>query len=69
VSPPRRASKKSRKALARAEERAAAGWLVKAACVRRDDLTGPDGLLKAVTKQVNKEGLEEEMSKDVGYDL
>ena len=35
---------------------------------RGDDLTGPDGLLKAITKQVIEAALEEEMTEHVGYD-
>jgi transposase-like protein len=31
-------------------------------------LTGPDGLLKSITKQVIESALEEEMSEYVGYD-
>ena len=42
--------------------------LVKAARARGDDLTGPDGLLKAITKQVIEAALEEEMTEHVGYD-
>jgi putative transposase len=33
-----------------------------------DDLTGPDGLLKTITKQVIEAALEEEMTEHVGYD-
>ena len=42
--------------------------LVKAARARGDELTGPDGLLKAITKQVLEAALEEEMTEHVGYD-
>src|SRR6478735_5746195 len=50
VSPLERAAKKS---LTPAEvERAAVRELVKAARARGDELTGPDGLLKAITKHV-----------------
>ena len=35
---------------------------------RGDDLTGPDGLLKAITKKVIEAALEEEMTEHVGYD-
>ena len=49
-------------------ERAAVRELVKAARARGDDLTGPDGLLKAITKQVLEAALEEEMTEHVGYD-
>src|SRR3954453_13058340 len=49
-------------------ERAAVRELVKAARSRGEDLTGPDGLLKSITKQVLESALEEEMSEHVGYD-
>jgi putative transposase len=49
-------------------ERAAVRELVKAARARGDDLTGPDGLLKSITKEVLESALEEEMSEHVGYD-
>jgi len=66
VSPLERAAKKS---LTPAEvERAAVRELVKAARARGDELTGPDGLLKAITKQVIEAALEEEMTEPVGYD-
>ena len=42
--------------------------LVKAARARGDELTGPDWLLKAITKQVLEAALEEEMTEHVGYD-
>ena len=42
--------------------------LVKAARARGEELTGPDGLLKAITKQVIEAALEEEMTEHVGYD-
>ena len=65
VSPPR----KAKKTLTPEEvERAAVRELVKAARARGEDLTGPDGLLKAITKQVIEAALEEEMSEHVGYD-
>lgn len=65
VSPPR----KAKKTLTPEEvERAAVRELVKAARARGDDLTGPDGLLKAITKQVIEAALEEEMTEHVGYD-
>ena len=65
VSPPR----KVKKTLTPEEvERAAVRELVKAARARGDDLTGPDGLLKAITKQVIEAALEEEMTEHVGYD-
>ena len=66
VSPLRKAGKKT---LTPEEvERAAVRELVKAARARGDDLTGPDGLLKAITKQVIEAALEEEMTEHVGYD-
>jgi len=64
VSPLERAAKK---ALTPAEvERAAVRELVKAARARGEELTGPDGLLKAITKQVVEAALEEEMTEHVG---
>ncbi|WP_404387111.1 transposase [Humibacillus xanthopallidus] len=66
MSPLERAAKK---ALTPAEvERAAVRELVKAARARGEELTGPDGLLKAITKQVIEAALEEEMTEHVGYD-
>ena len=49
-------------------ERAAVRELVKAARARGEDLTGPDGLLKSITKTVLESALEEEMAEHVGYD-
>ena len=49
-------------------EHAAVRALVKAARARGEELTGPDGLLKSITKQVLEAALEEEMSEHVGYD-
>jgi len=49
-------------------ELAAARELVKAARDRGVELTGPDGLLKAITKTVLETALEEEMSEHLGYD-
>ena len=49
-------------------ELAAARVLVKAARDRGVELTGPDGLLKAITKTVLETALEEEMSEHLGYD-
>jgi putative transposase len=49
-------------------ERNAVRELVKAARARGEDLTGPEGLLKAITKQVIEAALEEEMTEHVGYD-
>ena len=66
VSPLRKAA---RKTLTPEEvERQAVRELVKAARARGDELTGPDGLLKAITKQVIEAALEEEMTEHVGYD-
>jgi putative transposase len=65
VSPP----KEIKKAVSPDEqELAAARELVKAARARGVALTGPDGLLKAITKTVLESALEEEMSEHVGYD-
>ena len=61
--------RKAKRALTPAEvERAAVRELVKAARARGDELTGSDGLLKAITKQVIEAALEEEMTEHVGYD-
>jgi transposase-like protein len=49
-------------------ERVAVRELVKAARARGEELTGPDGLLKSLTKQVIESALEEEMTDHVGYD-
>src|SRR3954451_19164514 len=49
-------------------ERAAVRELVKAARARGEDLTGPEGLLKSITKTVLESALEEEMAEHVGYD-
>ncbi len=49
-------------------ERAAIRELVKAARARGDDLIGPDGLLKSITKQVIETALAEEMTEHLGYD-
>jgi transposase-like protein len=66
VSPLEKASKKS---VTPAEaEQAAVRELVRAARARGDDLTGPDGLLKIITKAVLESALEEEMNEHVGYD-
>ncbi len=59
----------TKKSIAPAEqELAAARELVKAARERGVELTGPDGLLKALTKTVLETALEEEMSEHLGYD-
>lgn len=49
-------------------ERAAVRELVRAARARGEDLTGPDGLLKLITKTVLESALEEEMSEHLGFD-
>jgi putative transposase len=49
-------------------ERAAIRELVVAARARGEDLTGPDGLLKVLTKTVLETALEEEISEHLGYD-
>jgi putative transposase len=49
-------------------ERAAIRELVVAARARGEDLTGPDGLLKVLTKTVLETALEEELSEHLGYD-
>ena len=50
------------------QELAAARQLVRAARDRGAVLTGPDGLLKALTKTVLETALDEEMSEHLGYD-
>src|ERR671938_412892 len=49
-------------------ERAVIREMVKAAKERGLDITGPDGLLKLLTKTVLEAALEEEMSDHLGYD-
>ena len=49
-------------------ERAAIREMVKSARQRGLDITGPDGLLKLLTKTVLETALEEEMSEHLGYD-
>jgi putative transposase len=61
------AAKKERVTPAEAE-RSAVRELVKAARARGEDLTGPHGLLKTITKTVLESALEEEMREHVGYD-
>jgi transposase-like protein len=51
-----------------AQELEAARELVRAAREKGVSLTGPDGLLKALTKTVLETALEEEMSDHLGYD-
>jgi putative transposase len=66
MSPPQKALQKS---VSPAEqELAAARELVRAARDRGAALTGPDGLLKALTKTVLEAALDEEMSEHLGYD-
>ena len=48
-------------------EREAVAQLVRAARSRGEDLTGPDGLLKAITAQVLEAALEEEMTEHLGH--
>ena len=48
-------------------ERAAIRELVVAARARGEDLTGPDGLLKTLTKTVLETALEEEISEHSGH--
>jgi putative transposase len=49
-------------------ERDAVRELVKAARARGEDLTGPDGLLKSITKQVLESALQEEMTEHLGHE-
>jgi transposase-like protein len=49
-------------------ERAAIREMVKSAKERGLDITGPDGLLKLLTKTVLETALEEEMTDHLGYD-
>src|SRR3954447_25513502 len=51
-----------------AGERAAVRELVRAARARGEDLTGPDGLLKVITKTVLESALEEELAEHLGFD-
>ena len=41
---------------------------MRAARARGEDLTGPDGLLKTITKSVLESALEQELSEHLGYD-
>jgi len=66
VSPPKDAVKKT--VPPSQLELAAARELVKAARHRGAELTGPDGLLKALTKTELETALDEEMSEHLGYD-
>jgi transposase-like protein len=49
-------------------ERAAIGEMVKSGKERGLDITGPDGLLKLLTKTVLETALEEEMTEHLGYE-
>jgi Transposase/Transposase, Mutator family len=51
-----------------AEELAVGRELVRSARARGAALTGPDGLLKALTKTVLETALDEEMTDHLGYD-
>lgn len=66
VSPPKDAARKSTSPSQ--QELAAARELVKAARDRGVALTGPGGLLKALTKTVLETALDEEMNEHLGYD-
>lgn len=60
--------KKVKKTVSRGEaERAAVRELVKAARGRGEDLTGPEGLLKAITATVLETALEEELTDHLGH--
>jgi len=67
VSPPEQDSDEGRRQPS-AEELEAARELVRQARDRGVALTGPDGLLKALTKTVIETALDEEMSEHLGYD-
>jgi transposase-like protein len=49
-------------------ERDAVRELVRAARARGEDLTGPDGLLKSITKTVLESALQEEMTEHLGHE-
>jgi transposase-like protein len=68
VSPPEPQEPQELSAGPTAEEIEAARELVRAARAKGVALTGPDGLLKALTKTVIETALEEEMSDHLGYD-
>ena len=61
-------AKKTRRVSRSETERAAVRELVKAARARGEDLTGPDGLLKVLTKDVLEMALEEEMTEHLGHE-
>jgi putative transposase len=61
--------KQAKTTVSRSEtERAAVRELVKAARARGEDLTGPDGLLKAITATVLETALEEELTDHLGHE-
>jgi putative transposase len=68
VSPPEPQEPQEPSAGPSSEEIEAARELVRAARAKGVALTGPDGLLKALTKTVVETALEEEMSDHLGYD-
>ena len=68
VSPPEPQEPQEPSAGRSAEELEAARELVRAARAKGVALTGPDGLLKALTKTVLETALEEEMADHLGYD-
>jgi transposase-like protein len=61
--------KEAKKTVSRSEtERTAVRKLVKAARARGEELTGPDGLLKAITATVLETALEEELTEHLGHE-
>jgi transposase-like protein len=66
VSPPRSAARRT--ARPGDAERAAVRQLVRAARERGEQITGPDGLLKMITKTVLESALEEEMTEHLGHE-
>ena len=61
--------KEARKTVSRSEtERTAVRELARAARARGEDLTGPDGLLKAITATVLETALEEELTEHLGHE-
>lgn len=61
--------KEAKKTLTPGEgERAAVRELVRAARARGEDLTGPDGLLKSITKTVLESALEGELTEHLGHE-
>ncbi len=68
VSPPSKESELEEPRQPSAAELEAARELVRQARDRGVALTGPDGLLKALTKTVIETALDEEMSEHLGYD-